>query len=342
MPLLRTTPIAIAGAGSVGCYAGGQLAAAGRNVTLLTRETLADTIAARGLRVSNLHGRDVTVPAGALRLSTDPGRAFDGANVIAVTVKSHDTDTMAALIAEHASSDAVVVSFQNGVRNAETLRKRLGPGRVVDAMVPFNVVQAGETNAAPRFHKATGGTIRIENVHPDLQTLLDVEGLPVAAHDDIDAVLWGKLVVNLNNALNALSDLPLVEQLGDRRWRLLISRQLSEALAVLAAAKIRAAAIEGVPPRLMAFALRLPDALFKLAAKTMLSIDKNARSSMWEDLRAGRQTEIDHLQGEIVALAERLKVPVPLNRRVLDLVKRAEKAQNGLTALTPEAVEDGA
>ncbi len=340
MPLSKTTPIVVAGAGSVGCYAGGLLAAAGRNVTLLARETLAGPIARHGLRASDLHGRDVTVPADALQLSTDPIEAFDGAKVIAVTVKSHDTDTMAGLIAEHASSDAIAASFQNGVRNAEPLRRRLGPNRVVDAMVPFNVVQA-KTNAAQRFHRATSGTIRIENIRPDLQALLDVSGLPVALHDDIDAVLWGKLVVNLNNALNALSNLPLVEQLGDRRWRLLISRQLREALAVLSAAKIRTAPVEGIPPRLMAFALRLPDALFKIAAKGMLSIDENGRSSMWKDLQAGRPTEIHHLQGEILGLAEKLKIPAPYNRRILDFVKQAEKAQKGSPSLTPEAIEAG-
>ena len=95
---------------------------------------------------------------------------------------------------------------------------------------------------------------------------------------------------------------------------------------------------EGVPLRVMAFALRLPDALFRLAARGMLSVDKNARSSMWEDLRTGRLTEIDHLQGEIVRLAAGHGIPAPLNRRVLELVKEAEEAQNGSPALTPEAI----
>ncbi len=339
--LSTTAPITIAGAGSVGCYAGGILAASGRNVTLLTRERLAAPIAQYGLRISDLDGRNFDVSPDALALATDPATAFARADVIAVTVKSHDTDAVAASIAAHANPDAIVVSLQNGVRNADTLRTRLGADRVVDAMVPFNVVQTKGTGAAPRFHRATSGTIRIENVRPDLRALLDVEGLPVVGHDDIDAVLWGKLVVNLNNALNALSDLPLVEQLGDRRWRLLVSRQLREGLAVLAAAKIRPAPVEGVPPRAMALALRLPDALFKIAAKGMLSVDRQARSSMWEDLEAGRPTEIDYLQGEIVGLADKLGLPAPLNRRVRDLVKRAETAKKGSPRLSPEAIETG-
>jgi 2-dehydropantoate 2-reductase len=108
-------------------------------------------------------------------------------------------------------------------------------------------------------------------------------------------------------------------------------------LAVLRAAGIRPAPVEGVPPRLIAFALRLPDALFKIAARGMLAVDRNARSSMWEDLRAGRPTEIDYLQGEIVRLAEKHRVAAPLNRRVIQLIKGAEEAGKGSPALSPEA-----
>ena len=336
-----SAPIAIAGAGSVGCYIGSLLASAGRDVILLARERLADAIGSHGASISHLDGRDAVVPAGALATTTDPGQAFNRAKIVAVTVKSHDTASMADLIAAQAPRDAVVISFQNGVRNAETLRERLRPRIVVDAMVPFNVVQSADASARPHFHQATSGTIRIESGYPDIQTLFDVPGLPLAAHDDIDAVLWGKLVVNLNNALNALSDLPLVEQLSDRRWRLLVSRQLREGLTALGAAKIRPAPIEGVPPRAMALALRLPDPVFKIAAKGMLAIDKNARSSMWEDLRAGRRTEIDYLQGEIVSLAEKHGVQSPLNRRVRDLIRDAEQAKKGSPALSPEAIERG-
>jgi len=180
--------------------------------------------------------------------------------------------------------------------------------------------------------------MQLESNVAGLRNLLEVPGAPFAEHADIEAALWGKLLVNLNNALNALSDLPLAQQLGDRSWRLLISHQMREGLAVLRAAGIHPAAIEGMPPRLIAFALRLPDTLFRVAAKGMLAVDKNARSSMWEDLRMGRPTEIDYLQGEIVRQAERHGIAAPLNRRVLQLVKEAEKAQKGSPALPPEAI----
>lgn len=339
MRFARKTAITVAGAGSVGCYVGGLLAASGRKVTLLSRAPLAEAIASHGIRVSDLEGRDTTLPPAALTATADASAALQSAKIVLVTVKSRDTETVAQLIKAYTAKDAVVVSLQNGVDNAHVLRRILGPKRrVLAAMVPFNVVQNHESDEAPRFHRATSGVIRIQTGVDGLRKLLNVKGARVAEHPDIDAVMWGKLLVNLNNALNALSDLPLHQQLRDRRWRLLMSQQMREGLAVLRAAGVRPAPVEGVPPRLMAFALRLPDALFRLAARGMLAVDKNARSSMWDDLRRGRQTEIDHLQGEIVRLAAGHGIPAPLNRRVLELIKEAEEAQNGSPALSPEAI----
>jgi 2-dehydropantoate 2-reductase len=339
MRFARKTAITVAGAGSVGCYVGALLAASGRKVTLLSRASLAEAIGHYGIRVSDLEGRDTTLPPTALTATADASAALQGAKIVLVTVKSRDTETVAQLIKAYTAKDTVVVSLQNGVDNAHVLRRVLGPKRrVLAAMVPFNVVQKHESDEAPRFHRATSGLIRIQTGVDGLRKLLNVKGARVAEHPDIEAVMWGKLLVNLNNALNALSDLPLHQQLRDRRWRLLMSRQMREGLAVLRAAGVRPAPVEGVPPRLMAFALRLPDALFRLAARGMLAVDKNARSSMWDDLRRGRQTEIDHLQGEIVRLAAGYGIPAPLNRRVLELIKKAEEAQNGSPALSPEAI----
>jgi 2-dehydropantoate 2-reductase len=339
--------IVVAGAGSVGCYLGGCLAAAGRNVTLLMRAPLAVAISRRGLRVSGLDGYDETVPPSALAFSTDPAATLAAADVVLVTVKCRHTRDIAELIAKHAPENAVVLSLQNGVNNAALLGESLGskiPGekhRVVAGMIPFNVVQTRNDGVPPRFHRASSGTIQIGHGVEGLGALLDVPGVPIAEHADIEALLWSKLLINLNNALNALSDLPLAEELADRRWRLLLSGQMREAFPVLEAANIRVVPIEGIHPRLVAFALRLPDPVFRLVARRMLAVDPLARSSMWEDLEAWRPTEIDDIQGEIVRLAERHGQAVPLNRRVVRCIEEAEAAKRGSPGLNPAAVNAG-
>ncbi len=173
---------------------------------------------------------------------------------------------------------------------------------------------------------------------PGLRHALDVPGIAVAERADMTGVLWGKLILNLNNALNALSDLPLAAELADRRWRRLLAAQIAEALAVLAAAKVNPARIEGVPLRAIPAILRLPDWLFGLVARRMLAIDPQARSSMWEDLTLRRPTEIDHMQGAIMALAARTGRATPIAERVLRLVKDAEGAGAGSPRLRPEQV----
>jgi 2-dehydropantoate 2-reductase len=276
----------------------------------------------------------------AIKLATDPAAAFAEADIVLVTVKSGATAAMAALTAEHAPSGATVVSLQNGVGNVDVLLARLGAmGRVVPGMVPFNVVQTHGDGQAARFHRATSGTIRIGPGAADLRKALDVAGAAVTEHRDMSGVLWGKLLLNLNNALNALSGVPLATQLADRRWRLILAAQISEALAVLKAAAIRPAHIEGVPSGAIPRILGLPDWLFRRVAKRMLAIDPEARSSMWEDLRARRTTEIDYLQGAILKLAQKSGARTPVTERIISLVKEAEAQRDGSPGLRPEQVK---
>jgi 2-dehydropantoate 2-reductase len=335
----RRMRIAVAGAGSVGCYVGGCLTLAGRDVTLLLRPALAEAIARHGLRVSDLDGADRLLAPSDVRLATDPDAALAEADIILVTVKSGATQAMAELIAEHAASGATVVSLQNGVGNVDLLLARLGGmARVVPGMVPFNVVQSLTAGQPPRFHRATSGTVQVGAGVAGLHEALAVKGVALAESADMPGVLWGKLLLNLNNALNALAGIPLAAELSDKRWRRLLARQIDEGLAVLKAAGIRPARIEGVPPGAVPRILRLPGWLFRRVAGSMLAIDPQARSSMWEDLERCRPTEIGHLQGAILALAARTGVRVPLTTRIVELVKKAEAARVGSPKLTPERI----
>jgi 2-dehydropantoate 2-reductase len=328
---MATNRIAIAGAGSIGCLVGGMLAAAGRDVAMLARPRLIAEIQAHGLRLTGVGGPDRHVPASWLTLSDDPA-ILHGAAVILVAVKSADTAEIADLIARHAADDAVVVSLQNGVGNVAVLRERLPGWRVLGGMVPFNVIAPGNGH----YHRATSGDIVLESDAAGTAAQLSVAGLTMRPADDIVAVQWGKLLVNLNNALNALSGMPLREQLAQRGWRRLFADQMDEGLAVLRAEGVRPVSATPIPAALTPHLLRLPDFLFSRLLGRTMKIDPTARSSMWDDLQRGRRTEIDYLQGVIVQLAERHGIDAPLSRRIVGLVKRAEAAGRGSPGLTPE------
>ncbi|MCV3206399.1 2-dehydropantoate 2-reductase [Mesorhizobium sp. YC-39] len=330
--------IAIAGAGSIGGYAGGCLMLAGRKVILLARPRIEAALRKDGLRVSDLDGRDRRIAPEALTVTADPAAAMSGADIVLVTVKSGATEDMAALIAAHARPDAIVVSLQNGVSNAGRLRAGLGQRRVFAGMVPFNVIQSPDGELPLRVHRASEGKVMIEEGTAGLADLLDVDGFAVTTHGDMKAVQWGKLLMNLNNALVALSGLPLATELADRRWRLILAGQIEEALAAMKASGIEPARIAGLRPALLPKVLRLPDWLFKVLARRMLAIDAAARSSMWDDLQHGRATEIDELQGAILRLADKAGTPTPLIKRITALVREAEQEKHGSPGLTPDAI----
>jgi 2-dehydropantoate 2-reductase len=285
------------------------------------------------LTLTSLEGASWHVVPQQLKLSGDP-KILSQASVVLVAVKSADTSEVADAIARHAPLGAVIVSLQNGVANAAVLRGRL-PGRtVLAAMVPFNVIAAGEG----RFHRATSGDVVVERDDAGTAAKLSVPGLAMRPTDDIAGVQWGKLLVNLNNAINALCGLPLRAQLARRDWRALFADQMAEGLSAVRAEGTKPVSPTPVPLHWTPHLLRLPDALFALALASAMKIDPQARSSMWEDLERRRRTEIDYLQGVITEIADRRGLEVPLSRRIVALIKQAEAAGRGSPRLTVEQI----
>jgi 2-dehydropantoate 2-reductase len=299
----------------------------------LARPRVIREIEGNGLHLSSFEGLERRIEPDQLALSEDP-RILSDVGAVLVTVKSADTADIADLIATHAPPQAVIVSLQNGVGNATVLRARLPGRRVLAAMVPFNVIARG----VGRYHRSTSGDIMVEEDAAGTAEQLAVPGLKMRATADIAGVQWGKLLVNLNNALNALSGLPLRQQLAQRAWRALLADQMAEGLAAIRAEGIRPVSSTPIPAGWAPSLLRLPDAAFQMLLGRTVKIDPEARSSMSEDLQRGRRTEIDYLQGVIVELADRHGLPVPLSRRIVALIKRAEAEGRGLPGLTPEQI----
>ncbi|SEL93752.1 2-dehydropantoate 2-reductase [Streptacidiphilus jiangxiensis] len=315
--------IAVMGAGSIGCHLGGHLAQQSDvEVTLIGRAAAMDVLAKDGLTLTSGRREPLHLSPGTLTLATDASGAV-GADVVLVTVKSDATRDAARELAPHLAPGAVVVSFQNGLHNAEALREELPQQTVLTGMVPYNVLQT----EPGRFHQGTGGALMLDDAPAGtpLVAALTASGLRVQARPDMREVQYAKLLMNLNNAVNALSGVPLRAELGDRSYRTCLALCQREALAAYRAAGITPAQLGAVRPNLTPLLLRLPDAVFTRAAKAMLAIDATARSSMWEDLQRGRRTEVDSLQGEIVTLATRHGLTAPANARLAELVHAAEQ-----------------
>ena len=335
--MMSSKSICVAGAGSIGCFVGGMLRSGGRSVSLLARPRVIDDINRNGLKVTSFEGIEHRLSSAEVKLSGDPAALFADADIILVTVKSDDTAEIADLIARHAGRDTVIVSLQNGIGNVPVLRDALPDHDVLAGMVPFNVLSLGDGH----FHRATSGDILLAEDDADTAKLLSQPELVFRAVDDIEGVQWGKLLINLNNALNALSNLPLRDQLAQRAWRALLADQMREALKVIKAEGIVPVSTTPLPAWATPLIMKLPDALFSRIAASMVKIDPKARSSMWEDLQRGRRTEIDHLQGLIVTLADRHGLKAPLSVRIVALIREAERAAKGSPGMTPEQVRQG-
>ncbi|MEU9410169.1 2-dehydropantoate 2-reductase [Streptomyces sp. NPDC048281] len=309
---------AVLGAGSIGCHLGGHLVAAGYEVVLIGRPSGMRVLGERGLTLTGSGRPPVHLTPDRLTLATGT-EAAAGADYVLVTVKTAGTEAAAKDLAAPLAPGAVVVSFQNGLHNPATLRTALPGHTVLAGMVPYNVVQSEPGTV----HQGMPGRLMTE---PDdtLHAALRGAHLAVEARTDMTAVQHAKLLMNLNNAINALSGLPLRDQLGQRAYRRCLALCQREALAAYRAAGITPARLGPTSPRLTPYILELPDAAFRRVAAASLRIDAHARSSMWEDLQRGRATEIDSLQGEIVAVARSHGHGAAANARLAALVHEAE------------------
>ncbi|MDE2080583.1 MAG: 2-dehydropantoate 2-reductase [Burkholderiales bacterium] len=321
-------PVLVMGAGSVGCFIGGRLQAAGAQVRFVGRPRVLDGLRAQGLALTDLAGGRIELPAAALQLLQAPAPP---AALVLLCVKSGATAAAARELAAALPAGTPVLSLQNGVDNAATAAAAAPALRCLPGMVPFNIAELGPG----RFHRGTGGRLAAQDdplLRPWLP-LFEAAGLPLVLHADLRPVLWGKLVINLNNPVNALSGLPLREQLLDRDCRLVWAALQREALAALDAAGIVPAQVLTVPPRRMPALLKLPNWAFRRVAARMLRIDPKARSSMADDLALGRPTEIDALSGAVVRLARSHGRSAPLNERLVALLSVARPAPIGGRAL---------
>ena len=256
-----------------------------------------------------------------IRFETKPA-ALRKADIILLTVKSTGTEAAAREIARVAKGSATVVSLQNGVSNPDILRRLLPRQTVVQAMVPYNVVHLGPG----RWHKATWGELMAEDQETmrDLAARIGDRPGRLLLSNDMQGVAWGKLLLNLNNAINALSGETYLAELQQRDYRRVFAAAIIETLALLKKVGIRPAKIGKVGPELLPHVIGAPDFVFNNLFLKVQKIDPKGRGSMADDFAANRPTEIDWLNGEVVRLAESLGLEAPVNAAIVELVKQAE------------------
>ena len=191
------------GAGVIGCYVGGRLAASGQRVTLVGRPRLTEAMARDGLTISDLDGFKTHLAPAQLHVANSLAAALepepvqratpaDGPTVVLLCVKGGATASAAREMAASCPAGTVVLSLQNGVENVDRITSAAPELVALAGMVPYNVVMPGPAHV----HRGTTGILRLAR-HPVTEAmapLLAAAGLPTALSDDMRAVQWGKLL----------------------------------------------------------------------------------------------------------------------------------------------------
>jgi 2-dehydropantoate 2-reductase len=291
--------VAVMGAGAVGCYYGGMLARAGHDVVLIGRAQHVDAIRAHGLRLDT-QSFDERVRVAA---STD-AHAAAGAQLVLFCVKSTDTESAAQQLRPHLAQDALILTLQNGVDNAERLRTQLT--QEVAAAVVY--VAAGIAGPGHVKHNGRGElVIEPSSASDAVAHALIAAGVPTEISDNVRGALWAKLILNCAyNALSALAQLPYGELVQRAGVTDVMHDVVAECIAVARADQVV------IPGDV--------DAAVRRIAETMAT----QYSSTAQDLARGRRSEIDHLNGYVVRRGALRGVATPANRVLHTLVKLVE------------------
>ena len=312
------SPIAVVGAGAIGCYFGGMLARAGAKVTLIGRPPHIEAIKRNGLMLQSLDFRE-TIRAAA----TQDMAAVGEAGLVLFCVKSRDTEDAARQMAPQLAADAVVLSLQNGVDNVERIRLH------IKSPVIAGLVYAAAEMPAPGSVRHTGGGSLVigrldgpgggdesgQQLLNEIAALFTGAGISVKISGEIAAELWSKLVMNCAyNAISALTRSPYGRMVALPGIRAIMRETVDEVVEVARAKGIR------LPGDMVEAAFRLADAM------------PTTLSSTAQDILKGRRTEIEHLNGYVVREGAALGIPTPANRTLNALVKLLELTASGGSA----------
>ena len=293
--------VAVIGAGGVGGYFGGRLAAAGTDVTFVARGAHRDAIRTSGLRIESGHG-DVVVDAKTAEDTAQIGPV----DVVIVAVKLWDTPAAAEMIVPLLHDDTAVISLQNGVSKDDAVRAAVGNGHVVGGMAYIAAVidRPGvirHTGAMQRLVVGEYGARKTARVDAFVEACR-AAGIDVVLSDDIERAMWEKFVflVGLSGATSVIRQ-PIGVIRADKQARSLLHELLRETVDVGRGQGV------GLDPGYADDRLAFCDTLSPATT-----------SSMHGDLERGKRLELPWLQGTVVNLGRAAGVDTPANAFVCD------------------------
>lgn len=313
--------IAILGAGAIGGFLGARLARAGVDVALIARGPHLAAMRESGLRVIE-SGREWAVPVNA----TDDFAAMREVDAVFVTLKAHSLPPVAERVAANLGAKTAVVSAQNGIpwwyfqRHGGELEgihlETVDPGgAVARAIDPDRVIGCV---VYPATSLVSPGVVR--HVEGDRFSLGELDGTQSARGTELSALL-------VSAGLKA----PVQPRIRNELWLKLLGNAVFNPLSALTRATLGEIAQSPLVAPVVRGAMEEVDRVARhLGVEIPVSIDQRIKgaarvgghkTSMLQDLEAGRPMEIDALTGSVVELGDRLGIPVPHLRTLYAAVK---------------------
>jgi 2-dehydropantoate 2-reductase len=302
--------VAIIGPGALGCLLAAKFKSMGEEVRLVDyRPERIDILNLRGIFLKTPNGMETAV-----KVTVGDAGSMGPVDLAILTVKAHQTKAAAQSLPPLLGAGGVALTLQNGLGNLEEMAQVLGPERLLGGASILGATKLGEgevllAGLGPTYVGPPPGSRVPPAQVEEVAALFRRAGLPCEVRRDIECVLWEKLLVNVGiNPLTALlriknGELPKLPP----AWN----------LAVAAAAETQAVA------QASSISLNLhPEARLKEVCTATAA----NRSSMLQDILAGRQTEIEALNAQVAARGANLHIPTPVNHILTQLIQALEEA----------------
>lgn len=302
--------VAIVGPGALGCFLAARYALAGLEVRLVDhRQDRGLLLQSQGILLRSPEGTLEAVPVPiALAAGTPP------VDLVILTVKAHQTQAAVQTLPQLLAPQGLALTLQNGLGNLEHLVAALGPERLLAGVSFLGITRLREgevllAGMGPTYVGIPSGSQVSRERLEEVVGLFLQAGLPCEARENIETMLWEKLLVNVGiNPLTALLRVPNgALPVLPAAWELAVAAA-TEALAV---ARAEGHDLELDPE------VRLREVCTATAAN---------RSSMFQDILAGRPTEIEALNGQVTTRGEAYGIPTPVNRLLTRLIRALEEA----------------
>ena len=314
--------IAVIGAGAIGGVVAAYLKKSGEDVILIGRTDQVDVINSKGLTIKGVRGIE-TIKVPALTRLDQP---YD---LVIFAVKTQDIEEAFAHNSEFLEQGGFVLTTQNGVQADNILSGHFERERQLSSIVMFGAtyIKPGEITFNFEGDWIIGRPLM--PLDPTTHTIVEVLGkaFKMVTSTDIMGQKYLKLFVNFNNCIPALIGKSMQETFSDIDLCRLSIMLLKEGVDIVTQANIELVSLPDFPKERIYGLVKMPiEQAAGIINKTLTTLSKEPLyGSILQSILRGKRSEIDFINGEVVHLGNHLKLPVPLNSRVVDMVHGVER-----------------